>query len=61
MRAVVQRVTSARVVVDASVKGEITAGLLILLAVGREDTAATATSMAEKVASLRISMTSRAR
>ncbi|MFZ0523529.1 MAG: D-aminoacyl-tRNA deacylase [Candidatus Acidiferrales bacterium] len=54
MRAVVQRVTSARVVVDASVKGEIAAGVLVLLAVGREDTAATATSMAEKVANLRI-------
>lgn len=54
MRAVVQRVTSARVIVDGSVKGEIGAGLLVLLAVGREDTAATAASMAEKVANLRI-------
>jgi D-tyrosyl-tRNA(Tyr) deacylase len=54
MRAVVQRVTSARVIVDGSVKGEIAAGLLVLVAVGREDTAATASSMAEKVANLRI-------
>jgi D-tyrosyl-tRNA(Tyr) deacylase len=54
MRAVVQRVTSARVIVDSSVKGEIGAGLLVLLAVGRDDTAATAASMAEKVANLRI-------
>ncbi|MGA7914959.1 MAG: D-aminoacyl-tRNA deacylase [Candidatus Acidiferrales bacterium] len=54
MRAVVQRVTSARVIVDGSMKGEIAAGLLILLAVGREDTAATAASTAEKVANLRI-------
>lgn len=54
MRAVMQRVTRARVIVDGSVKGEIGAGLLVLLAVGREDTAATAASMAEKVANLRI-------
>lgn len=54
MRAVVQRVTSARVMVGGSVKGEIAAGLVVLLAVGREDTAATAASMAEKVANLRI-------
>ena len=54
MRAVVQRVTSARVIVDGSVKGEIAAGLLVLVAVGREDVAATAASMAEKVANLRI-------
>ncbi len=54
MRAVVQRVTSARVVVDGSVKGEIAAGLLVLVAVGREDTGATVTTIAEKVANLRI-------
>jgi D-tyrosyl-tRNA(Tyr) deacylase len=54
MRAVVQRVTSARVIVDGGVTGQIAAGLLVLVAVGREDKAATATSMAEKVANLRI-------
>jgi D-aminoacyl-tRNA deacylase len=54
MRAVVQRVTSACVIVDGNVKGEIAAGLVVLVAVGREDTAATATGMAEKVANLRI-------
>ena len=54
MRAVVQRVTSARVIVEGNVKGEIAAGLVVLVAVGREDTAATATGMAEKVANLRI-------
>ncbi|MFY9804887.1 MAG: D-aminoacyl-tRNA deacylase [Candidatus Acidiferrales bacterium] len=54
MRAVVQRVTSARVIVHGSVKGEIAAGLVALVAVGREDTAATAATMAEKVANLRI-------
>jgi D-aminoacyl-tRNA deacylase len=54
MRAVVQRVTSARVIVDGSVTGQIAAGLLVLVAVGRDDTAAVAASMAEKVANLRI-------
>lgn len=54
MRAVVQRVSSARVIVDGSVKGEIGAGLMVLVAVGREDTAAVAANMAEKVANLRI-------
>ena len=54
MRAVVQRVTSARVMVDGSVRGEIAAGLLVLVAVGREDTAATASALAEKVTNLRI-------
>jgi D-aminoacyl-tRNA deacylase len=53
MRAVVQRVSSARVIVDGSVKGEIGAGLMVLVAVGREDTAAVAANMAEKVANLR--------
>lgn len=54
MRAVVQRVSRARVTVDGSVSGEIAAGLMILLGVGREDTSAVAASMAEKVANLRI-------
>jgi D-aminoacyl-tRNA deacylase len=54
MRAVVQRVSRARVIVGNSVAGEITAGLVILLGVGRDDTSAVAFSMAEKVANLRI-------
>lgn len=54
MRAVVQRVSKARVVVGGRVTGEISAGLVVLLAVGRDDTAETAASMAEKIASLRI-------
>lgn len=54
MRAVIQRVTSARVIVEGRVTGEIVAGLAVLLAVGREDTAATAKSMAEKIVNLRI-------
>lgn len=54
MRAVVQRVSRARVTVDGRVTGEIAAGLVILLGVGREDTPAVAASLAEKVAHLRI-------
>ena len=54
MRAVVQRVSHARVTVEGSVIGEITMGLLILLGVGRDDTSAVAVSMAEKIANLRI-------
>ena len=54
MRAVVQRVSRARVSVEGRVAGEIGSGLLILLGVGREDTSAVAASMAEKVAHLRV-------
>lgn len=54
MRAVLQRVTSARVIVDSKVTAEIAAGLVVLLAVGREDTAAAASTMAEKIVNLRI-------
>ncbi len=54
MRAVVQRVSRARVIVDGRVTGEIEAGLVVLVAVGRNDSAATPASMAEKIAHLRI-------
>ena len=54
MRAVVQRVSRARVTADGSVTGEIAMGLLILLGVGRDDTFAVATSLAEKISNLRI-------
>ena len=54
MRAVVQRVSRARVLVDGSVTGEIAGGLVVLLGVGRYDTAAVAISMAEKISNLRI-------
>jgi D-tyrosyl-tRNA(Tyr) deacylase len=54
MRAVVQRVSRASVTVEGQINGEIGAGLLVLLGVGREDTPAVAASMAEKVANLRI-------
>jgi len=42
------------VTVEDRVTGEVGAGLMILLGVGREDTAAVADSMAEKCANLRI-------
>jgi len=54
MRAVVQRVSRARVIVDGSVMGEIADGLLVLLGVGRDDTSALATGMAEKISNLRV-------
>jgi D-aminoacyl-tRNA deacylase len=54
MRAVIQRVTRARVVVEGRVTGEIGAGLVALVAVGRDDLPETASSMAEKIVNLRI-------
>ncbi len=54
MRAVVQRVARARVVVEGSTVGEIALGLLVLLGVGKSDNDAAAAWMAEKVANLRI-------
>ena len=54
MRAVVQRVSRARVTADGSVAGEIAMGLLILLGVGRDDMSAVATSLAEKISNLRL-------
>jgi D-aminoacyl-tRNA deacylase len=54
MRAVVQRVSRARVTVEGRVTGEIGLGLMILLGVGRSDTSAVAARMAERCANLRI-------
>jgi D-tyrosyl-tRNA(Tyr) deacylase len=54
LRAVVQRVTRARVAVDARIAGEIRAGLLILLGVARTDNPESASYLAEKIANLRI-------
>lgn len=54
MRAVVQRVSRASVSVEGRTTGEIGPGLVVLIAVGKEDTAETARVMAEKVANLRI-------
>ena len=54
MRAVLQRVSRARVTVEGRVTGEIGPGLMVLLGVGCEDNPAIAASMAEKVSNLRI-------
>ena len=54
MRAVVQRVSRARVVVEGRVTGEIAAGAVVLLGVGRTDTPESAAYLAEKTAHLRI-------
>jgi D-aminoacyl-tRNA deacylase len=50
----VQRVSRACVTVDGGVTGEIADGLVVLLGVGRDDTSAVATGMAEKISNLRI-------
>jgi D-tyrosyl-tRNA(Tyr) deacylase len=42
------------VIVDGSVTGEITGGLVVLLGVGRDDTSAVASGMAERISNLRI-------
>jgi D-aminoacyl-tRNA deacylase len=54
MRAVIQRVTRAQVQVDARTVGEIGPGLLALVGVGHDDTAAQAEALAHKLAGLRI-------
>jgi D-tyrosyl-tRNA(Tyr) deacylase len=54
MRAVVQRVSSARVVVADEVVGAIEQGLLVYLGIGRTDGEAEVTWMANKVETLRI-------
>ena len=54
MRAVVQRVSRARVLIDAAVVGEIGQGLLILLGVTQSDTLEQSRWLAEKVIGLRI-------
>lgn len=54
MRAVVQRVSRAKVTVSDWTAGEIGLGLLVLLGVGQNDTEADAIYLAEKIAGLRI-------
>ena|ERR1700757_4800179 len=54
MRAVVQRVSRAKVTVGGQVTGEIGAGLMVLLGAGKEDNPGVAAAMAEKLANLRI-------
>lgn len=54
MRAVVQRVTRAKVTVDGRVTGEIDRGLLVLLGAGQGDSAADLQYIVDKVVHLRI-------
>jgi D-aminoacyl-tRNA deacylase len=54
MRAVVQRVSRAKVTVNEFISGEIGHGLLVLLGVAREDSEADAIYLAEKITGLRI-------
>jgi D-aminoacyl-tRNA deacylase len=54
MRAVVQRVTEARVEVEGQTVGDIDTGLLVLLGVSRDDSQEDAEYLVEKIAHLRI-------
>ncbi|MPZ13427.1 MAG: D-tyrosyl-tRNA(Tyr) deacylase [Chloroflexi bacterium] len=54
MRAVCQRVGRARVIVEGEVVGAIGPGWAVLLGVGREDTEAVASALAEKLSTLRV-------
>ena len=54
MRAVVQRVSSARVTVAGVVTGEIGYGLLVLLGIAQGDSATDGEWLAQKIAALRI-------
>lgn len=54
MRLVVQRVKTASVTVDGKTVGEIGSGLLVLVGVSHDDTAADAAQLAKKTANLRI-------
>ncbi|HBE81883.1 MAG: D-tyrosyl-tRNA(Tyr) deacylase [Blastocatellia bacterium] len=54
MRAVLQRVSRARVIVDDETTGEIRRGLLILLGVSVNDTEREADTLVEKILNLRI-------
>ncbi len=54
MKAVVTRVTEARVTIEGRVNGEIGQGFLVLLGVGPQDTKAEAERLAEKIANVRV-------
>ncbi len=54
MRAVVQRVSRARVEVEGRMTGEIGEGLLVLVGVAKTDAEADAAQLAEKIAGLRL-------
>ena len=54
MKAVLQRVSEARVVVDGQTVGEITQGLMVLLCAEKGDTEATGQKMLDKILKLRV-------
>jgi D-tyrosyl-tRNA(Tyr) deacylase len=54
MRAVVQRVSQAKVTIGSEVVGEIAGGLLVLLGVGKDDAESDADYLANKIAALRV-------
>ena len=54
MRALVQRVSRAKVTVDAEVVGEIGAGLCVLVGVTHDDNDAVARKMADRIFNLRV-------
>jgi D-tyrosyl-tRNA(Tyr) deacylase len=54
MRAVVQRVTRAKVTVEGTIVGEIKQGLLVLLGIARDDSPADVEYLAAKIVALRI-------
>jgi D-tyrosyl-tRNA(Tyr) deacylase len=54
MRAVVQRVSRARVTVDGQTTGQVASGLVVLLGVAKEDSEKDADWMADKIVGLRI-------
>lgn len=54
MKALVQRVTSAKVTAEGKITGKIEKGFLVFLGVGKQDTEAEAIKLAEKISKLRI-------
>ena len=54
MRAVIQRVTRARVTIENETTGEIQHGLVVLLGIARDDSETDADYLASKIAALRI-------
>ena len=54
MRAVVQRVTRASVTVAGEIVGEIGAGLVVFVGIGRDDTKVEAAYLVDKITNLRI-------
>ena len=54
MRAIIQRVSKASVLIDGVIHGAIQAGMLVLLGIHHEDTAADIEWLSKKIAQLRI-------